>query len=234
MSDAIGDVLDEVLTLKASAKSARLDGDWQGALEDLDTAVSLIQGHLADAAPLDAEKLRAELADALGSVGGIYRRWGLLSGGSKRKDLLSRSVTAYDAGYQLEANLHMGGAVSYNLVNRLVGRALLDPDSLNPEDPRHEELLVELQQAERVVTDQISGPRQRDPWAFCDLCTLKLLLGDDEAITALHALKRLRPPSFVYSSLLSTLEPIASAVDGHHLLLARIVSEVAALAGLTD
>ncbi|HLK79219.1 MAG TPA: hypothetical protein VKU77_36935 [Streptosporangiaceae bacterium] len=200
--------LDEVLALKASAKSARDDEDWDEAIGDLQEAISLLQARQ-DAAPLPRPSwLSAEFADTYGLMGGIERRWGLSLGGSEGDRHLAASVAAYDQGFAYEKDLPPDEANSYNRVNRLVGRVLLDPDVLEGTAP---ELTGELETAEEILTRQIESARQKDPWAYCDLGTIRLLLGEPDALLTFKELDRLRPPVFVYDSTLATLQPLSDA-----------------------
>lgn len=125
------DELDEVLALKASAKSARADGDWDAAIADLQEAVEILTEMMGYGSSPTAHQVAAELADTYGMIGGIERRWGLSAAGEDRRRHLEQSVTAYDTGFDLEQRLARADESTYNRVNRLIGRVLLDPDVLN-------------------------------------------------------------------------------------------------------
>jgi tetratricopeptide (TPR) repeat protein len=202
---------DEVLALKASAKSARDDGDWQEAIGYLDEALDLLRQHLPREPAMTPSRLASDLADTYGIIGGVERRWGLSSTGHDRRLHLSASVAAYDHGFRYEELLGPREASTYNRINRLVGRVLLDPRVLLADGDPTLDFDGELRRAEAVITDQLGTMRQRDPWAYCDLATIRLLRGEDDALATFQELDRLRPrpPEFVYRSVLDTLEPLS-------------------------
>ena len=206
------DDLDEVRALKAGAKSARDDGDWDSAIADLSDAIDLLQDRLKEpsAAP---GWLKAELADTFGMVGGIEKRWGLELEGEQRRRHLKASVDAYDMGFNYEQGLDPGDANTYNRINRLVGRVLLDKNVLRGGDGAAPEFAEGLRKAEEIVTKEIETARQRDPWAYCDLGTVRLLRGKPDALSVFHDLERLRPDSFVYESVLNTLQPLSDVAS---------------------
>ena len=208
----VTDDLDEVRALKASAKSARDDRDWDSAIADLNDAIDLLQDRLEEssAAP---EWLKVELADTFGMIGGIEKRWGLQLGGEQRRRHLKASVDAYDMGFNYEQGLDPDNANTYNRINRLVGRVLLDKNVLRRGDGVIPKFAEELRDAEEIVTKEIETARQRDPWAYCDLGTIRLLRGKPDALSVFHDLERLRPEPYVYESVLSTLQPLSDVAS---------------------
>src|SRR5918998_1003537 len=68
------DEFDDVLALKASAKSARDDGDWVGAIGDLKEAVFLLRNRTSDPSTRLSSRLVTEFADAYGLIGGGQKR----------------------------------------------------------------------------------------------------------------------------------------------------------------
>jgi hypothetical protein len=206
--------LKRVVSAKARAKSARDDRDWQRAVEILDEWIDRVQEAKERIAPRATEGMDAELADLYGLVGGTQLRWGLQSQGLDRESHLAASVTAYDAGFRYEQTLKAKHATTYNRINRLTGRILLEPTLLQTAQirPVQVDMAHELIEAEEILTRQIeSGGRQRDPWAYCDLATVRLLRGTPEALATLGKLIDLRPLKFVYESTLDRLEPLAQA-----------------------
>jgi hypothetical protein len=199
--------LDQVLALKASAKIARDDQDWAGAISDLQEAIDILHARKTEASPPLPSWLASELADAYGLMGGIERRWGLLLSGQERERHLKASVAAYDEGFTYEKNLPPNEENTYNRVNRLVGRVLLNPSVLEA-GGAVPDIFDELGKAEDILTKQIESVRQKDPWAYCDLGTIRLLRGEPDALLTFKELDRLRPPSFVYDSTLATLQPL--------------------------
>jgi hypothetical protein len=207
------DDLDEVRALKASAKSARDDRDWDSAIADLNDAIDLLQDRLEESSSAAPGWLKAQLADTFGMVGGIEKRWGLELEGDEGRRHLKASVEAYDMGFNYEQGLDPGDANTYNRINRLVGRVLLDKNVLRAGSGAVSEFMKGLREAEEVVTKEIETARQRDPWAYCDLGTVRLLRGKANALSVFHDLERLRPDSFVYESVLETLQPLSDVAS---------------------
>ena len=205
--------IDQVLALKASAKSSRDDDDWEGAISDLREAIDLLLSHRAAMLPSVPSWLASELADTYGLIGGIEKRWGLQLDGEQRRQHLEASVVAYDEGFSHERDLAPKDANTYNRVNRLVGRVLLDSRVLQEDADTSSEVAEELRTAEDVLTEQIGSARQKDPWAYCDLGTIRLLRGMPDALAAFRELDRLRPPAFVYDSALTTLQPLCGVAS---------------------
>jgi hypothetical protein len=200
--------LDQVLALKASAKSSRDDDDWKGAISDLKEAIQLLNDRAKESSTTPSW-LASELADAYGLMGGIEKRWGLQMESADRRHHLKESVAAYDIGFRYEKSLELNDASTYNRVNRIVGRVLLDPDVLRKGGDAIPDIAKDLENAEDILTKQIeSGGRQKDPWAYCDLGTVRLLRGEPDALAAFGKLDQLRPPLFVYESTLTTLQPL--------------------------
>jgi hypothetical protein len=212
MSEQLEKTLEGVRSLKASAKSARDDGDWVDAVAVLHEAIAWLRDVRGSVALGFEERLDAELADTYGQIGGIERRWGLGSTGEDRRDHLRRSQDAYDCGFALEQNLETREASIYNRINRLVGRVLLHPEVLENAPVDDVDVLAELGVAEVILDDHIAGPRRQDPWAFCDVGTIRLLRGTDYQ-PVVRALERLQPPRFVYESWLSTLRPLSEVAS---------------------
>jgi hypothetical protein len=223
--------LDEVLALKASAKSARDDQDWGGAIGDLHEAISILSARKREAPFPLPSWLAAELADTYGLMGGIERRWGLTLSNQERERHLKASVAAYDEGFAYEKGLPRNKANTYNRVNRLVGRVLLNPDVLEENGRADPDFFGELGQAEDILTKQIESVRQKDPWAYCDLGIIRLLLGKPDALVTFNELDRLRPPAFVYDTTLTTLQPLYEVAADVRPDLGQVVDRLRSLAG---
>lgn len=224
----IDDFLDEVHSHKAAARQRRDAGDWAGADDDLQSVRTLAQAALTRAGPRHRGQVEAQLADLNGMIGGNQRRWGLDSSGSKRRRHLIASVDAYDEGFAFEERLGGRSSSTYNRINRLIGRVLLDPSVLTADrsDDAAIDVETELEEAERLVREQIESMRQRDPWSYCDLATVRLLRGSPDALAANQSLFRLAPRAFVYESHLATLEPLADAASDIRPELAEAVTLV--------
>jgi hypothetical protein len=206
------DALDDVLAYKASSKSARDDNDLEGAIADLDDAISILKGLMPEASDRLRLQLESELADCYGMMGGIHKRWALMAEGDERAEHLRQSVQAYDEGFSYEKDLEVDEASTYNRINRLVGRVLLDPSVLGTDRPADGlDVPAELRRAEEILVAQLATVRKKDPWGYCDLGMIRLLLGSADATSAYRELDRLRPPPFVYESALATLQPLAAA-----------------------
>jgi hypothetical protein len=227
------DDLDQVLALKASAKSARDDNDWDGALSDLHEAIDVLQD-LADASQPPPSWLASELADTYGLIGGIHKRWGLLLDGEQRQRHLAESMAAYDKGFMYERELQPNDANTYNRVNRLVSRVLLDKLVLLRDVAGGSQMVEELREAEEILVQEIGTARQKDPWAYCDLGTIRLLRGKPDALPTLHELDRLRPPSFVYESTLATLQPLCEVASDLRPDLAQAITQLQRSARYSD
>jgi hypothetical protein len=190
------DVLQEVKRLRASAKSLRdaavLDGDvitLKDARAELEKAVELLR----PVVPVrgsqwpDADKeYGLRLYQCLGSLGGTWRDGAelALDDGAKN-ECWHQSVKYYDEGHAIESGTHdryadFGFVDSYNLLQRLVVRVLRAPRCLdNPSTELGHGLNVpqELATAERIVNEQLEGPRRNDAWAMADLALLLILRG---------------------------------------------------------
>ncbi len=226
--------LDEVLALKASAKSARDDKEWEGAISDLEEAIDLLEERMPEVPTRAPSWLKAELADTYGMMGGIQRRWALLLNGGDRQRHLAMSVAAYDEGFRYEQDLQPNDASTYNRINRLVGRVLLDPHVLQEDGDTASEVAEELRKAEEILTEQIGSARQKDPWGYCDLGTIRLLRGTPDALLTFYELDRLRPPAFVYDSALATLEPLCEVASDLRPDLAQAVAQLRRSARYVD
>jgi hypothetical protein len=220
--------LRRVVSAKARAKSARDDKDWQGAIDILSDWIDRVQDAKEQVDKHATGRMDAELGDLYGLVGGTQKRWGLEEQGLDRDSHLAASVTAYDEGYRYEQTLNAKDATSYNRINRLVGRVLLEPSVLQAAETTAAEVNVnhELGEAEEILTEQIESGRQRDPWAYCDLVTVRLLRGKPDALPTLQKLLDLRPQKFVYEITLDTLEPLAQTAAGIRPDLAAAVTQL--------
>lgn len=217
--------LDQVLALKASAKSSRDYGDWDDAIHDLKDIIQLLDER-AEESPSMPSWLASEFADTYGMIGGIEKRWGLETHGEERRDHLKESVAAYDMGFGYERDLEPNDANTYNRVNRIVGRVLLDPNVLGKDSGAILEIAEDLRMAEEVLTEQIGSGRKKDAWAYCDLGVVRLLRGKPDALAAFRDLDRLRPPPFVYESAITTLEPLCEAASNLRPALVQAVTQL--------
>ena len=199
MTDLLGAVRD----LKTRAKNRRDDGLFEEGVGVVNEAIELLDGEFGSATS-DAwrTRLASELADCHGLIGGLQRRWGLASDAAdERADHLRASVAAYEKGdAEYEREEKFGVVNSYNLVNRLVSRLLLEPAV---------DLSAEMTEAKGIVEGQLLQKRRGDVWALADQALLRLLLGEADHTSAWAPFRDKSPPDFAYESVLDTLELLA-------------------------
>ena len=211
--------IDRIRELKTEAKNRRDRGirGYDRAIALLNEAIDVAQETLKQTTVRELRaQLAVELSDCHGIIGGIERRWATEGPVGSRDEHLRASIRAYDAGYQFESDREYGITNSYNMVNRLIGRLLLRPDLLNTSEPvdlgpniEKLDVLQELDNAVRVLRDQLAGVRRGDYWALADLGLVQLLLGHTDPATAYAAFNALSPPDFAYTSALAGLRPLA-------------------------
>lgn len=224
------DRLDEIRALKTRAKNRRDDNRFPAALQYLERAATLAEqgrtyaqrsahaGRVEDRGPTSVDRddvFVAELADIHGMMGGITRRAGLASpDADERRNQLTQSERHYRTGFTFEEAARPA-ATSYNRVNRIIARILLDPDSLDEGrgaagDP--DAVRTQLRDAHKHVMRQLAMDRN-DPWLQADRALLEVLLSTDTSATHAYAdLHATAPPTYVYESALDTLEPLAAVV----------------------
>ena len=145
------------------------------------------------------EKAVAEtLSDAYGQLGGLERREG--------EDNWDTALSAYREGRDIEQNPTYQIYASYNLVNALVLRILMRPDTLPS-------LRGEIVGALRTVGSQVRGKRRLDQWAWADYALLTLLNGQlDQAKERYDAIGRDERAANVYTSAIVVLRDLRDAV----------------------
>jgi hypothetical protein len=205
--------------LKTEAKNRRDRGlrGYPRAVELLHDAIALGNTELASSGDAKVQgQLAVELADCHGLLGGVERRWALDGPAEDRAAHLRASISAYDDGFTLEVDQRYGIVNSYNRVNRLLVRLVLQPDLLDrsgtvdlgggtvPLDVRQE-----LAATATAIADQLAGPRRGDHWAMADLALIQVLLDQADAVTAYARFNAASPPDYVYTSVLAGLRPLA-------------------------
>lgn len=197
----MSNVVDDARSLKSQAMDARDRGDFARAINFIEKAEQVLRGALDELRKNRQEgekpgRLETDVANqlvhVLGSKGGIYRRSGNYEDSAK----------AYDAGYRFEAPDSVYRIVnSYNLVQRLVSRVLLRPESVDEGDLEVLGLSVrdELVKARDEIQQQLKGKRAGDEYAAADLALVRLLLGDGEWETALDDFIYSTPPPKPYA-----------------------------------
>jgi hypothetical protein len=180
---------------------ARDDGDFEGAISLLSQARSELESELHDLEPKRTDKgspgrfeqeVATQLAHILGSMGGVYRR----------KKNYKASIAFYDAGYRFEDPAAPYGIVnSYNLTQRLVSRAFMDPRAVDGPGVIVEGLPLgeALESARREIERQRYGKRRADEYAAADLAIVALLRGDADWRDKLDAFLYSKPEPEPYA-----------------------------------
>ena len=208
-------ILDEIIKLKTQAKNRR---DWR----KYDRAVLIIKDAIA-LAKGDFEKgqlqsqMAEQLADCYGLLGGVERRWALESADVEdRKQHLVESARAYDNAWAFEQGDY-SIVNSYGMLNRLISRLLLEPDSLFSNDTREFgdglvplAIREELEIASKRIQEQSALPRQDDYWAAADLALVDVLLEKQDAVSAYASFVEKSPPDYAFKSVLDVLRPLAT------------------------
>ncbi len=165
------DVLSEVGRLKNMARWHRESGRPAEAAALFDRAAKLLEDVRAaiprEGGSLVEGNIARELADCYGSLGGAWRSAGFYD----------KAVDSYDRGYTLEGDEKYRIVSSYNLVQCLVARMLLQPDDIgsNPWVVKEKDVWRELEKAEAIIQGQL-GLRVGDPWVRADRLLVVILL----------------------------------------------------------
>jgi tetratricopeptide (TPR) repeat protein len=186
----------ELAILKDEAKLLRDDGKYEGAIEQLTTAIALIDksrwkpGLAPTSSPSDAQKKMAwHLADCLGMLGGNYRR----------NHQLEEAIKCFARGSKFEQNPRYGLSSSYNMVNAIVAPI---EGGMRDATSQANALRNTVAALKRQIDPEMSDTSRRlDRWAWADLGQCCLLLGRlDEARTAYEKFKDLSDPASIRSS----------------------------------
>ena len=193
------DIFTRVTTLKESAKANRDFGDYESALEDLNQAVEAIKKE--DTSTQEAnykDRLRHELADCYGMMGGNYRRLADVNESDIKlfKLFLEKALDSYKKGLEFEEDN------SYNLSNLIIIEILLDPMQLIYQRLKIIECLA-------TIKKQIMGERRDQWWAWADLGLFKLLVGDNKgALEAYSQFKQKGARDIEYESAINVLSDL--------------------------
>jgi hypothetical protein len=204
-------IFEQIVDLKTKAKNRRDLGRYDRAAAFVREAITLANKDLA--IPELRSKLASELADCYGLLGGIERRWALVSNAQAdhRADHMRKSVLAYDEAWDFESGDY-GVSSSYGMVNRLASRILADPQGLSSGyvtdlgegiDPL--EVRAELEKAREAIENS----KRSDYWAAADLALVKLLLGAGDPAGTYAAFNEKSPPAYAYNSALDLLRPLS-------------------------
>jgi hypothetical protein len=219
-------LIEPILEHKKAAKNLRDRGlpGFARAVGRLQEAIRLAGGMLAQTTVPDLQRqLAKELADCWGIQGGVHRRWATEGDAAGRSSHLLAACAAYDQGHAFEWDDRYNIRDSYNLVNRLTCRLLLQPRLLT--DPTVVDLgggLAPLN-LPQALASALAGieqhlARKANHWAEADLALLRVLLGQADAASAYQPFLALTPPAFALASTLDALRPLAAlptpAADG--------------------
>lgn len=148
-----------------------------------------------------------QLADCWGMLGGVYRAQGDLE----------QSKLAYDSGYRYESSKRFNILNTYNQVNRLVLRIILNPELLadvpplvtDGADNEKRPMLDLLHDAADEIERQLREGRRDRAWALADLVMVRVLGrldGIDGALSALDESSEGDP--FPYQSTLKVIREL--------------------------
>jgi hypothetical protein len=214
-------VVDQLRELKTQAKNRRDLQRYERAAHFADQAIALARKELqAESGANYKAQLASELADSYGLLGGIERRWAVAEAeAAARREHYQASVRAYDQGYEVESDPRYGLVNSYCLLNRLIGRVLLNPELLASPAQADAggggpELVAELERAGKHIEQQLATDRYGDYWVIADQALINLLLGRADARAAYAPFKAQLPPDFAYKSVLETLRCVAAVWVG--------------------
>lgn len=217
-----GDAVGRARWLKARAIHARDVDDLDRALSSLAEAAQLLHDEAArlrearetaggtgrDPGEYERDVLE-QIPHVLGSMGGILRS-------RNGPGDLEKSADVYDQGYTAEQRLQeLKVPMSYNLVQRLVARALLEPAAVEDDarSVRGVRLREALRKAAETVDGQLRGTRARDVWAAADLALLRVLMGGEGWEDAVERFLA-GPPAPDQYALRVTRQVVAQLKDG--------------------
>jgi hypothetical protein len=201
----MSDRTEKASQLQRDAADARNNKNWPKAEQSLRDAIPLLKAELEaleSTFPSGSESTKAvaaQLADCLGSRGGILRRMG--------RD--ADALDSYRQGKDLEVNEDYQIESTYNRVQWIVLRILSNPAVLD--DP-----------AEEKATTDLASLRRRqavDPWAWADVLLLAVLSDNNSlASEAFNAIDRPSTIGDVYDSGLRVFEQLASVMPDREVL----------------
>jgi tetratricopeptide (TPR) repeat protein len=209
-------VLRDVDDLKARSRRLRDQGKLEQAAQAVRQAIEIVEQELqqrniavrsaGEPAPQDVRDLAVQLADCYGSLAGILRRSGELS----------VALEFYGKGRELEQNDTYRINNTYNQVQWLILRVLLEPVLISG---NNESMVAELRKTLQILRRQIATDRQQDPWAYSDVGLLHALLGDKiGADVAWNRMDAVHPIPSVYRSGLPVLEDLVTVLPDNDLL----------------
>jgi tetratricopeptide (TPR) repeat protein len=229
--------------LKRRSRQLRDKGDLDGAEGLLRNAIALLrepgeeifnQAQADMSASQDYRDLAKELADCLGSLGGVLRRQAeQLDQGSESDEVQARlkdALAQYEKGLKFEQDDRFRVANSYNLVQSVVLPVISEPHRLDDE-----KFKPKLHDVHAAIERQIATVRAEDPWAYSDRGLVELLLGDTMAANeSWDQMDALQPERNVYTSGLPVLQSLSNKlmqVDAIQHAVNRFRASIEALGG---
>jgi tetratricopeptide (TPR) repeat protein len=205
-------ILRQVEDLKRRSRRLRDSEDFERAAEALQRAINLIEPQIktydlafkaaGGSASQDLRDLAAQLADCYGSMAGIRRRQGNLQ----------EALEFYSKGRELEQTRAYGINNTYNQVQWLILRVLLNPQLILDKNPS---FMGEIADVLRIFDEQIRK-NPDDPWVRSDKGLLQTVIGEEAlAQESWDEMDAGNPIPSVYKSGLSVLETLARALPGH-------------------
>lgn len=210
------DQLKAAAALRAEASRDRKDGELMYALESILASVDILNrmwerrcsaiDEAGGAASPDDKELVKELAETYGVMGGIHRSRGEYT----------QAIDAYDQGAFFERHPASKRDNSYSLMQRLLNRALLEPQGADSPGwcVRNVLMAAELRDVVAILALQRSTTRLGDAWAVADQAMANALLVplDPDSLgrraevdMALDALDEKGTPPFVFDSTLHAM-----------------------------
>lgn len=202
------ELLEEVQSLKGSARANTTFGDYEEALNDLYHAIGRLSYGLEKIGTQeslsigqDRSSLLRQLADCYGMAGGVYRRKATVD-----RTNLENSIKMYDNGRKLEYDTLSDIQNSYNITNAIAVRVIQDAKCLDTQG-------TDIQKAITTIQKQVEVKRRDEWWAWADLGLLYLLIGREiEAFQAYSRFQDTGPRARDYVSTLSVLDELAQAL----------------------
>jgi hypothetical protein len=207
----MSEVQERIGQLKTKAKNRRDLGRYSQAVQFINEAIALARGERDTARVADwRATMASELADCLGILGGIERRWALdPDSEAGRVEHLHKSIDAYEDGYVVESDPALEPS-TYNRLNRLLSRLLLDPQLLSDTESAPDSAgTFSLRRELEDIARQIESDATKSVWPAADLALVNILLGRKDAATAYTTFERLRPPDYACQSALDMVSALA-------------------------
>jgi hypothetical protein len=207
----MSDLIQRINELKTQAKNRRDLKRWDRAATVLKQAIALAENeYRSTKTPEWRATIASELADCWGILGGVERRWALdpASDPTQRLEHLRRSIEAYDKGYEYEKVSSSSGTSTYNELNRLLVRLLLNPELLSTDGGTTAAETMNVPAELEKIADRIQLGGIDNVWTAADMALLNVLLRRQDATSAYAVFEAMKPPDFALQSALDVLGPL--------------------------